>query len=457
MAATLDRLRLEISFGSRSLLRDSWLGRRILEDLRRREGMTPEEIDSFRRESLHRTLVSAISRLPYYRKIPGRFPVARSVEVLHRHFPIISKETLLEKRRELYPNGGKPRPWNPIGKTSGTTGTPLSLFRSPTSVLMENAFLRRHWEWGGYRHGMRRATLRGEMVVPLSRRVPPFWYRNRYNNQLLISSRHLREDCADAIIDELERFSPMMLQAYPSTAFALAQLMAQRGRRLGIPVVFTASEPLYAHQRELIVERLGARVMDMYGMAERVALATECEYGAMHVNPDYSYVELVDSDGQPARDVGYVVGTTFHNLAMPLVRYRLSDRTRWISGGCRCRRPFPMIEPVTGKVEDRIFGSKGAFVSPSVLTFAFKGVQNIRKSQVAQVAPERWEIRLVPAPEFGPDDRHRLIDNIHKLVDPGVNLDVVLREEIPSTAAGKFRWVVNECRHAGELLTTETE
>ena len=457
MAATLDRLRLEISFGSRSLLRDSWLGRRILEDLRRREGMTPEEIDSFRRESLHRTLVSAISRLPYYRKIPGRFPVARSVEVLHRHFPIISKETLLEKRRELYPNGGKPRPWNPIGKTSGTTGTPLSLFRSPTSVLMENAFLRRHWEWGGYRHGMRRATLRGEMVVPLSRRVPPFWYRNRYNNQLLISSRHLREDCADAIIDELERFSPMMLQAYPSTAFALAQLMAQRGRRLGIPVVFTASEPLYAHQRELIVERLGARVMDMYGMAERVALATECEYGAMHVNPDYSYVELVDSDGQPARDVGYVVGTTFHNLAMPLVRYRLSDRTRWISGGCRCRRPFPMIEPVTGKVEDRIFGSKGAFVSPSVLTFAFKGVQNIRKSQVAQVAPERWEIRLVPAPEFGPDDRHRLIDNIHKLVDPGVNLDVVLREEIPPTAAGKFRWVVNECRHAGELLTTETE
>lgn len=457
MAATLDRLRLEISFGSRSLLRDSWLCRRILENLRRREGMTPEEIDSFRRESLHRTLVSAISRLPYYRKIPDRFPVARSVEMLQRHFPIISKETLLERRRELYPNGGKPRPWNSIGKTSGTTGTPLSVFRSPTSVLMENAFLRRHWEWGGYRHGMRRATLRGEMVVPLSRRVPPFWYRNRYNNQLLISSRHLREDCADAIIDELERFSPMMLQAYPSTAFALAQLMAQRGRRLGIPVVFTASEPLYAHQRELIVERLGARVMDMYGMAERVALATECEYGAMHVNPDYSYVELVDSDGQPARDVGYVVGTTFHNLAMPLVRYRLSDRTRWISGGCRCRRPFPVIEPVTGKVEDRIFGSKGAFVSPSVLTFAFKGVQNIRKSQVAQVAPERWEIRLVPAPEFGPDDRHRLIDNIRKLVDPGVNLDVVLREEIPSTAAGKFRWVVNECRHAGELLTTETE
>jgi phenylacetate-CoA ligase len=185
-----------------------------------------------------------------------------------------------------------------------------------------------------------------------------------------------------------------------------------------------------------------------------VAFATECEHGSLHVNPDYSYVELIDSDGQPARDIGYVVGTTFHNHAMPLVRYRLSDRTRWSSGKCRCGRPFPMIEPVTGKVEDRIFGSDGAFVSPSVLTFAFKGVQNIRKSQVAQVAPERWEIRLVPAPEFGADDRRKLVDNIHKLVDPGVNVEVVLRDEIPSTAAGKFRWVVNECARADELLTT---
>jgi len=110
-----------------------------------------------------------------------------------------------------------------------------------------------------------------------------------------------------------------------------------------------------------------------------------------------------------------------------------------------------MIEPVTGKVEDSIFGSNGAFVSPSVLTFAFKGVQNIKKSQVAQVAPERWEIRLVPAPAFGADDRHKLVDNIHNLVDPGVNIDVVLRDEIPCTASGKFRWVVNEWSGAGEL------
>ena len=441
----LNGARLELVFGSRFLLRDNWLCGRVVNALRRHETMTSEEIGALRARLLHRTLTSAIARLPRYQRVPRRFPVEKSVEVLREHFPIISKETLLERPGELYPNAGKPRMWHAIGKTSGTTGTPLTVFRGPKSVLMEGAFLRRHWEWGGFRRGMRRATLRGDLVVPLDRARPPFWFWNRYDNQLLISSRHLTEACADPIIDELERFSPEMLQAYPSTAFALAQLMASRNRRFSIPVVFTASEPLYPHQRELIEQRIGARIMDMYGMAERVAFATECEFGAMHVNPDYSYVELVDSEGRATRDFGFVVGTTFHNLVMPLVRYRLSDRTRWVPGGCRCGRPFPVIEPVTGKVEDSIFGSKGAFVSPSVLTFAFKGLHNIRKSQVAQVAPEQWEIRVVPAPGFGAEDRQRLVDNIRTLVDPGVRVRVVLKEEIPCTASGKFRWVVNEC------------
>jgi phenylacetate-CoA ligase len=441
-------LQLEARFASRRLVRENWLCARTATRLRRHESLSAEEIAALQRSALHRSLRTAVARLPYYRRMPANFPAERAVEVLREHFPIITKETLLRHPRELYPNGGAARPWHAIGKTSGTTGTPLAVFRSLESVLMENAFLRRHWAWGGYEPGMPRAALRGDLVVPVDRARPPFWFWNRYDNQLLVSSRHLKDACADAIIDALERFAPAMLQAYPSTAFALAQFLALRGRRLRIPVVFTASEPLHLQQRELIRERLGTKVMDMYGMAERVAFATECEFGALHVNSDYSHVELVDEAGRPAGDEGYIVGTTIHNLAMPLVRYRLSDRTRWVAGACRCGRAFPRIEPVTGKVEDRIFGGDGAFVSPSVLTFAFKGVQNIRKSQVAQVGPGRWQIRLVPAPGFDADDRRQLIDNIRQLVDPHVRVDVALKDDIPNLPSGKFRWVVNECTRA---------
>jgi phenylacetate-CoA ligase len=105
-----------------------------------------------------------------------------------------------------------------------------------------------------------------------------------------------------------------------------------------------------------------------------------------------------------------------------------------------------MIEPVTGKLEDRITGGDGMEVSPSVLTFAFKGVENVRKSQVAQTGPGQWELRLVPDAHFSPADQDKLLHNIRHLVDPTVQVKVVLRGDLPNTEAGKFRWVVNEWR-----------
>jgi phenylacetate-CoA ligase len=438
----------ELRYGYRSLVRENPYARHRVTQLRFNEHRSPEALREMGQQLLFRTLQRAIGTLPAYRHISRDFSPAQSVQVLREAFPIIDKHALLARRGDFFPMAGRAMPWQSVGQTSGTTGTPLSIVRSLDSVLMENAFIRRHWEWSGYNNSHNRATLRGDLVVGLDRQVPPFWFWNRYDKQLLISARHLNDRCVDAIIEQIERLQPYILQAYPSTAYTLSTLMMQRNRTLAIPYIYTASEPLYPHQRECITKRLGGRIMDMYGMAERVAFATECEYGEMHVNPDYSHVDIVDESGRPTSETGFIVGTTYHNLAMPLVQYRTSDRTRWKPGQCRCGRHFPMIEPVTGKYEDAITGAGGKAISPSVLTFAFKGVEHIRKSQVAQVGPERWEIRLVPAPEFGEQDKRKLLSNVRQLVDAVVHVEVVLKEDLPNTAAGKFRWVVNESKQS---------
>ena len=437
-------LRNELLFGTRALLRDTPWSQWRLRALQRNEAMNHAEFAAVQASLLHKTLRTAIARLPFYAHIRRDFPVAASFDVLRTDFPIIDKGTLLANRRSLYPNGGVKQPWQALGATSGTTGTPLQVFRSVQSVLMEQAFVKRHWAWGGYHDGMVRASLRGDLVADTALTKPPFWFWNRYNRQLLVSSRHLTEANADVIIDRLEALAPAMLQAYPSAAFTLAGLLQRRGRRLHIARVFTSSEPSYAHQRELIHDRLGAAIMDLYGMAERVAFASACEHGQLHVNADYAYVEIVDGDGRPTDGEGDVVGTTFHNHAMPLVRYRMGDRSRWKPGPCPCGRVFPIIEGVSGKYLDAITGSDGAPVSPSVLTFAFKRMEQIRKSQVAQVGPASWEVRVVPMPGFSTCHQQYLIDIIHRMVDPHVLVKVVLRDDLPDTAAGKFRWVVNE-------------
>lgn len=437
-------LKNELTYAGRFLFRDNpLLVGRVAAELAANERRSPEELDAIGQRKLHATLQRAIEVLPYYRGMARDFSVAEARDAL-RQFPIVEKATLVANPTTLYPHGGAKKPWEAIGKTSGTSGAPLTIYRSPTSVLYEQEFIKRHWSWGGYRQGMNRATLRGDLAVPIDRKQPPYWFFNRYNRQLILSSRHLNDRCIDPIIDRLAEYKADMLQAYPSAAYTLALYLAKRGRKLDIPVVFTGSEPVYGHQKDAIVGTLAHKIMDMYGMAERVAFATQCEHGNMHLNQDYSHVEILDDNGNPTDDYGFVVGTTYHNHAQPLVRYRLSDRTKWKPGRCACGRPFPMIEEVTGKYEDFITGSNGMAVSPSVLTFAFKYARNIKRSQVAQVGQGKWEVRLVPDTGWSEADRELLMHNLRTMVDAEVDVDLVYKDDLPNTAAGKFRWVVNE-------------
>jgi phenylacetate-CoA ligase len=404
---------------------------------------TAGDLESYRCEQLCTTLRVAANRLPMYAALRGQTIDSSNCFDVLRSLPIVSREELFERREMMYPNRGRPLPWYSIGRTSGTTGSPLTIFRSPMSVLVEDAFLRRYWQLAGFNRGEPRATLRGDLVVPVDRTEPPFWYFNRFDNQLLLSSRHIGQ-YGMAIAEKIAQFAPRMLQAYPSTAYALAKTLEEQDQHLDIPIIMTSSEPLYPHQRSLIQNRLRGRIWDMYGMAERVALATECAHGTLHVNADYSHVEIVDADGSPTDDHGFIVGTTFHNNVMPLVRYRLSDHARWRQVPCACGCAFPAIEPVTGKYEDQITGRKGNFISPSVVTFAFKGLRCIRQSQIVQHKPGKWTIRIVPKPGYQPSDSAQIVRNIATLVDSSIEARVEIVNDISMTQAGKYRWIVNE-------------
>lgn len=444
---SLNYLKNMCRYGVRFALRDTFFAKKKLNKLCGNHQLTLEDLNNFQAKMLYSSLKYAINNIPAYFKydIPNfnNFDPADLI----RQFPIINKNKLISGKSDFYPGEGKKKPYWSLGKTSGTTGTPLEIFRSYSSVLYENVFIRRHWELSGFQNGDNRATMRGDLIVPIGRNTPPYWFFNYFDNQLLISSRHLRSGCFKDIADKLENFSPHILEAYPSTAYELAKYLEQENRILKIPFVYTGSEILYDYQRELISERFSCKVMDFYGMAERVAFASECIHGNLHLNSDYSYVEILDKENNPTNDNGYITGTTFHNLAMPLVRYQLSDITKRKKGKCSCGSVFPMIEPIQGKFEDIVYGGEDAPISPSVLTFAFKGLSNIRKSQVAQVEQHVWEVRIVPENCFSDEDKNMLINNIHQLVDPLITVKVKMVDDIPRESSGKYRWVVNEWRN----------
>jgi phenylacetate-CoA ligase len=107
---------------------------------------------------------------------------------------------------------------------------------------------------------------------------------------------------------------------------------------------------------------------DIYGLSEVIGpgVAAECVEGkgAMHVFDDHFWPEIVDPQTGEAADEGELVLTTLTKEALPVVRYRTGDLTRWVDEDCPCGRPYRRIARFTGRVDDMLV-VRGINVYPS--------------------------------------------------------------------------------------------
>jgi phenylacetate-CoA ligase len=425
--------------------RNPWVARQCAE-LRSRECLDPAAHRE-RQEYLLARLLRAARRAPAYAPFaanaPARYPLAYVLE----HFPIVDKAALLARGNDFFAGGRAPnRHFTSTAATSGTTGTPLDVHRSVASILWEEAFHLQHRQWAGWQAGERQVVLRGDLVVPIGRRKPPYWMHDAVGGQLVLSTRHLDRKTARAFAEELRNFGATMLRAYPSAAYELATFVEEAGLPVRFGAVITGSEMLYDFQRRRIESAFRTRVFDFYSMAERVAFAAECEHGRMHVNPEYGIVEIVDGDGRATDGEGAIVGTALHNHAMPLIRYRMTDTARWSREPCPCGRTYPVLEDIGGRLADQLYDLDGRAVNCTVIGFAFDHLRNIRKAQVVQNAADRWVIRIVPGPDYTAVDGAHVLDKLAKEVSPRVNALIDLVDHIPALPSGKYKWVVQEWR-----------
>jgi phenylacetate-CoA ligase len=434
---------LTLKYAGRHALKRNALVTRWCEELVSRECADPA-VHRIRQAELLAEVFRAARRIPAYAPHAARAGARDPYSSLVETFPIVDKTTLLERRADFLPGGRAVGSRFNVAATSGSTGTPLDVYRSFGSMLREEAFHLQHWRWAGWQRGERQAVLRGDTVVPMDQNRPPFWFHDPVGGQLVLSTRHLDENTAVLFAGALDQFGVTQLRAYPSAAFQLATYCEKAGVPVRLRSVITGSEMLYDFQRARIESVFRAQVFDFYSMAERVAYASECEHGRMHVNPEYGVVEIVDAHGEPTEDEGTIVGTSLHNHAFPLIRYRMNDTARWSREPCPCGRSYPVIDRISGRLADQLYDLDGRAVNCTVIGFAFDGMRNIRKAQVAQVAADRWLIRIVPAPAYGALDGQRVLEKLAAEVSPRVSATIELVDDIAPLPSGKYKWVSQE-------------
>ncbi|EPY2277480.1 phenylacetate--CoA ligase family protein [Clostridium sporogenes] len=427
------------------VLREGITFKKMLKFLEESQHYSKEELKNYQDEHLNKIIKHCYENVPYYKEIFNKNKLMPSDIRTQKDLwklPILTKNDIKQNFNKLKATN-MPKWLLNEGHTSGTTGTPAHFYRDLNSINFENATVWRQWKWAEIDIGDRIVVCRGN-EIKVSEKDHIFWQKNNIQKQLFLSSFYLSDENMKYYIEEFKRYDGKALQAYPSTAYVIAKYLEKINDKIKLKAVFTSSEPIYDFQRKLIEDRFECKIWDFYGLAERVVSASECKtHEGLHINEEYGITEILDEEENESKE-GFLVGSTLHNYAMPLIRYVTNDYTKISCEECSCGIDHRIISPIETKKEDMVITKEGRYISPSIITHAFKPLTHVAKSQVIQHDFDDFEIKIVPEEGFNDNEIDILMKGLKERFGQKSSIDINIVQDIPRTKNGKFRWVISK-------------
>lgn len=390
----------------------------------------------------------AIATVPFYAqfaRLQSDLDHRSAYDVL-TELPITSKE-LINQNPEAFLARGRGK--CVISRTSGTTGTPFLIHMDKPSFLLGDALWWRRTLWAGYKPGDWIARQVGDPIVPLEERNPARpWMISYPDRRIYLSTFHLNADTAKAIGELLRRRRPSYVMGYPSSLEILCSYLKDSDFRMDWDLrnVLFSSEPMHAHQEQIISEVLRARIRGLYGSGEKIISAAQCEAGRYHL-------ALVDGflEGQFGimKEVQPAAVTTLSNFAMPMIRYQIGDMIEaQPTLLCECGRTLPVISPVITKHEDWIITPSGRRISPSAVVWAFihQDIKDIRNGQVVQENEHLVRVYLNADEVTFLKYRDILWRSMRKVFFEELEVEIIRTTKIEVTQAGKSRFIFSKLR-----------
>jgi phenylacetate-CoA ligase len=313
------------------------------------------------------------------------------------------------------------------GHTSGTTGSPLVVYRDYDSILNEHAYI---W-WYRMKSGLnpkdKKISIRGDL------NRDTLHYFDRASNTLFISSFALNHSNIIKLIPIIREFSPKAALGYPSSLYTIASWLEENNEELNIPLSFTSSESLLAFQEDIIKKTFNTNIFDWYGNAERtIALYRE---GTKYFEPLLYSINEYQTDR--------VISTSLINNYFPLIRYEVNDVLD-NTGKYDFEKKSTIINGIYGRIEDYILLPDGTKIGR--LDVVFKGINNISMAQIIQKEVCSIQIKVVPFSNYSDNDEKKLRKNLtNKLGEKlEIKISVVQEDEIEYTKSKKYKLVLSK-------------
>jgi phenylacetate-CoA ligase len=403
------------------------------------------QLEAYQLQQLQDTVSHAYEHVPYYRRrfdehgvMPGDL---RSLPDIRR-FPTLSKKDIQEHLDELVADD-VPAWKRLLTTTGGSTAEPLRFYQvKGVTRSKERAFIEDGWSRAGYRPRARCVQLKGRAVG--NPETGCTWEYEPIQNYLEMDSNYLTEESIPRYLEAMRAFEPEFLIGFVSSIYLVAKYL-QRHPDEAVPAfktVYLASENVHDWQRAVLEDVFKCRIFSHYGHSEMALLGMECEHGhQLHFYPEYGYLELLDEHDEEVNDAGgrgELLGTTFHNPAMPLIRYRTQDFGVRGEAACACGRVYPILATVEGRLQEFIVTADQRLISICTMGAAhFDIADDVSETQYYQDTPGKLVFRVVPRAGYTQEVRERIRDALESKMDGAVSVHVEEVERIERSRTGK--------------------
>jgi phenylacetate-CoA ligase len=252
----------------------------------------------------------AQNNIPFYTNLYGKSPLKFQTIAQFQDLPTINKDQARELS-EYCTEGMKVN-------TGGTSGQPLSLSLDSHAWAREWAHIHAIWRNGTYRPtGLMMTFLGKDLYGKL------FQY-NAVHHEFRINPYIFSRKCIPEIIGLFDRYPFEFFQGYPSSTYeffnTLEKSINPKDKKIiqsKIKCILFSSEFPSPYIKQYLENVWGFKMISWYGHSEMCLIARDidCENIYTHY-PTYGFAENIN---------GVLHGTSFHNFAMPLIRYSTGD------------------------------------------------------------------------------------------------------------------------------------
>ncbi|HSW57194.1 MAG TPA: hypothetical protein VLH15_02205 [Dehalococcoidales bacterium] len=412
--------------------------------------------NDYHRQLARQTLEKALNHVPFYQERKKYDPgESWPVEKRYAALPVLTKKDI----RENFPAGMLPpdmdlnralqsREINLV-ETSGTTDEKI------TNIWNQNwwdAAERGSWQL----HSVMSLNTTGqhpeailvnpknvgvksdEVDLPMEqRRLGRYLYLNEKTDPLTWSSSLM-----ERMIDELNQFQPVVLEANPSYLARLSRYIASRPGKVFQPkaIVFTYEYPASFHLRQ-IAACFKSPLISSYGTTETGYVFMQCEEGLLHQNSDFCQVDFQPFKAQYGGPLlGRILVTPLGNPWCYYLHFDTGDMVEIESrGACRCGRSSGMIlKAIAGRKVNLTLTPEGRPVTLLELDNALSVLDDIYEYQFVQTGLSEYNLLLTGENLYKSNPGQKAAAILRNIYGLKARINIIYTDSITPEVSGKY-------------------